>query len=141
MSTESRGDALAFMIQVMKESFSSICSHFEQIKPKPNQEFLEAIGGLRFGLRCAADYISIRMNLLPLAPTVVPAADLDQFLTLTEKICTHHSINIKDHGPRVFLFKLLFRQYGVAVVHSSKTEQSSFQWLVPKDVPKVSITE
>ena len=126
--------------KVMGDSFSSICRHFEQIKPKPDQQFFEAIGGLRFALRYAADFISIRMTLSDSALTV-PAAELDQFLNLTERVCTHHAINVKDQGPRVFLFKLLFRQYGAAVVHTCTTEQSSFNWLVPKDASRVSNTK
>ena len=114
----------------MEESYSSICSHHAQTV---NQQLFEAIGGLRFALRYAADFISIRMTLSDSALTV-PAAELDQFLKLTESVCTDHVINVKDHGPRVFLFKLLFRQYGAALVHTCTTKQSSFNWLVPEGV-------
>lgn len=47
----------------MEESYSNLRSHNEEIIPMHNQQSLEAIGGLRFALKFAAEFISMKMNL------------------------------------------------------------------------------
>ena len=123
---------LAFISDIMEDSYSNLCRHNEVIISIHNQQSLEAIGGLRFALRFAGEFISMMLNLLDSIPNVA-AADLDEFLELTRKVCIHHIINTKDHGPRVFLFKLLFRQYGRAFIHPITTEHPGLYWLLPEN--------
>ena len=132
LTTIPRNKQFNFIYKRMKESFSSIMEYFiKSIDPEMNQQVLEAVGGLRFALKFAADCISQKIS-PDSSATVITWLDheVQDFLTLTETSCSHHLIKLEAHKPRVFLFKLLFRRHGAVVVEFCTTKQPKFAWLV-----------
>ena len=100
-------------------------------KPEKDQQLLEAIGGLRFSLKFIAERIS--QNVSSTAEILFDEHRPDNLLSVAEKVCTHHLLNSDDHGPRIFLFKLLFRWHGGTVIHYCTVERPTLKWLIPED--------
>ena len=142
VATIPKSNQFDFIInQKMKESFDSIMKHFtENPDPEMNQQILEAVGGLRFALKFAADCISQRINSdSSTVPLMWLESEVKECLELTKMSCHHHLLQVKDHKPDLFLFKLLYRQHGSVVVDFCTEKEPNFAWVVPKlENPQVS---
>ena len=132
LTSFSASKRLDYVKSVLGDSFSSILDHCIQPTPEKDQQLLEAVGGLRFSLKFAAECISQNITS---TTEIISASEhrLDDFLSLTKDVCSHHLLNLDNHGPRIFLFKLLFRWHGGTAIQYCTMEQSKLKWLIPKD--------
>ena len=115
--------------------------HFtESLDPEMNQQILEAVGGLRFALKFAADCISRRISSDSYTvPLMWLESEVKECLKLTKTSCQHHLLQVKDHKPNLFLFKLLYRRHGSVVVDFCTKKEPDFAWVVPElENPQVS---
>ena len=125
------------MNEVTKGSYDSLVEYYNNTtRPVVDQQLLEAIGGLRFGLKFAAECISQMIS--PSSSTLTwSKGEVDMFLKLIEEICNRKMFECDDHRQKTFLFKILFRRHGATVIEFCKRGQPELEWLVSdlKDVP------
>ena len=122
----------------MEKSYETILNYCGKgTKPEIDQQLLEAIGGLRFALKFAADCVSLMM-ISPITSPVLTwcERETETFRELVETGCQHRLLKIDNHRPKEFLLKLLFRRHGATVVEFCRSEQHNLVWLVSdlKDV-------
>ena len=119
-----------FIYNEIETSYSNFIVYLaKNPRPEVNQRILEAVGGLRFALKFAADCISQKIG--PDGSATVSTwteTEVDKFLSLAKDCCIHHLFHCK---PQVFLFKLLFRQHGVDMAKFFETEGACYDWVVP----------
>ena len=137
----SKKEEFSYVYKVMEESYDSLVNYYvNNTQPVINRQLLEAIGGLRFALKFAADCISLMIS--PTSPVLTWSEDeVERLLKQIEKSCIHKLLECEDHRPKIFLFKLLFRRHGATVVEFCTTRQPDLEWLVSdlKDVPVSNI--
>ena len=145
LATTPKKNQFAFINQVMKESFDSMMKNFvDSVNPEEmDQQVLEAVGGLRFALKFAADCISQKITHADSAAAVSTWLDSEvkEFLDMTKRSCQHHLLKLKNHKPRLFLLKLLYRRHGSVVVDFCTEKEPDFVWLVSdqaKDLQQVN---
>lgn len=113
--------------QKMIGSFDSMMKHFVE-NPDPskmNQQILEAVGGLRFALKFAADCISQRINSdCSTVPLMWHESEVKECLKQAKKSCFF------QENPRLFLFKLLYRRHGSVMVDFCTKTEPHLAWLV-----------
>ena len=119
-----------FIYHVIETGYNNFKVHLvESPQPEIDQRILEAVGGLRFALKFAADCISQKISHSGSATVSTWAeTEVDKFLSLAKDCCIHHLFHCK---PQVFLFKLLFRQHGVDMAKFFETEGACYDWVVP----------
>ena len=117
----------------MRESFDSIMKNFvDSVNPEEmDQQILEAVGGLRFALKFAADCISQKIcHADSAAVSTWLDSEVKEFLDMTKRSCQHHLLKLKNHKPRLFLLKLLYRRHGSVVVDFCTEKEPDFVWLI-----------
>ena len=136
----SKNEEFAYVYKVLEDSYDSLVKYYvKNAEPVVDQQLLEAIGGLRFAFKFAADCISLMISPIPSVLTW-SKGEVDRFLQLIEKSCKHSLLRkCDDHRQRIFLFKLLFRRHGVTVVNFCTSGQCNLEWLVP-DLKVVSVS-
>ena len=112
--------------------------YYNITRPVIDQQLLEAIAGLRFALKFAADCISLKIS--PASSVLTwSKGEVERFLELIEEICIRKMFECDDHRPRIFLFKLLFRRHGATVLEFCTNEQHNLLWLI-SDLKDVSVS-
>ena len=137
LSIKSKREEFSYVYEEAEKSNKSLMNYYVEItQPVIDKQLLEAIGGLRFALKFAADCISLLIS--PTSSTLTWSNnEVDRFLKQIEEICHRKMFKCDDHRPRTFLFKLLFRRHGATVVKFCSSRQPNLKWLVSdlKDVP------